>query len=170
MSDILDRSISNYSDELFHYNVKGTNWYTHKFGNWERHAKYANGQPNPETKGSKGPYSSEAARDKYLAKRDRKKGAYDAKRDAAINVLNNGRNYNSKQRFKASREMNRFSDAAKGALAAELGIGAGTYLATGSLNPIVLATFASPVSATIPVGTIAGAAGYNAYKFCVYDP
>ena len=36
-------------NELKHYNVKGTNWYKHKFGNWERHAKYANGQPNPET-------------------------------------------------------------------------------------------------------------------------
>ena len=38
------------NDELLHYNVKGTNWYRHKFGNWERHAKYANGQPNPDTR------------------------------------------------------------------------------------------------------------------------
>ena len=38
-------------DYIKHYNVKGTNWYVHKFGNWERHAKYANGQPNPETTG-----------------------------------------------------------------------------------------------------------------------
>ena len=37
-------------DELLHYNVKGTNWYVHKYGNWERHAKYANGQPNPDTR------------------------------------------------------------------------------------------------------------------------
>lgn len=36
-------------DELKHYNVKGTNWYVHKFGNWEKHAKYANGQDNPAT-------------------------------------------------------------------------------------------------------------------------
>lgn len=36
-------------DELKHYNVKGTNWYVHKFGNWEKHAKYANGQGNPYT-------------------------------------------------------------------------------------------------------------------------
>lgn len=42
-------------NELKHYNVKGTNWYKHKFGNWERHAKYANGQPNPETNDIKVP-------------------------------------------------------------------------------------------------------------------
>ena len=38
-------------DYIIHYNVKGAKWYTHKYGNWERHANYANGQPNPETAG-----------------------------------------------------------------------------------------------------------------------
>ena len=43
------------NDELMHYGVSGMNWYTHKYGNWERHAKYAHGQPNPETAGIKAP-------------------------------------------------------------------------------------------------------------------
>ena len=34
---------------LMHYGVSNTNWYVHKYGDWERHAKYANGMPNPET-------------------------------------------------------------------------------------------------------------------------
>lgn len=60
MSDtVLDEKITAYSrspnDELMHYGVSGMNWYTHKYGNWERHAKYAHGQPNPETAGIKAP-------------------------------------------------------------------------------------------------------------------
>ena len=51
----MDQAYLRHCDELFHYNVKGTNWYVHKYGNWERHAKYANGQPNPETAGIKAP-------------------------------------------------------------------------------------------------------------------
>lgn len=34
---------------LAHYGVKGMKWYEHKFGDWERHAMYAMGKPNPDT-------------------------------------------------------------------------------------------------------------------------
>lgn len=34
---------------LKHYGVKGQRWYGHQFGNWERHARYARGKPNPDT-------------------------------------------------------------------------------------------------------------------------
>lgn len=37
------------SEEVIHSGVKGMKWYEHKFGDWERHAQYAAGQPNPET-------------------------------------------------------------------------------------------------------------------------
>ena len=60
-------------DYIKHYGVSGTNWYVHKFGNWERHAKYANGQPNPETNGSKGPYSSIKSKYEHLTKKFDKK-------------------------------------------------------------------------------------------------
>lgn len=52
---ILDEPISAYrKSHVAHSGVSGMNWYVHKFGNWERHAKYANGQPNPETLGGSG--------------------------------------------------------------------------------------------------------------------
>lgn len=84
------------NDELLHYNVKGTNWYTHKFGNWERHAKYANGQPNPETANIKAPRDvrkkdivktiKEEVRKKY----DSARGNLNAHADAGIQVLARG--------------------------------------------------------------------------------
>lgn len=76
-TDVLDDKITAYqrspNEELYHYGVGGMNWYKHKFGNWERHAKYANGQPNPETAGSKGPYSSPLSRDARRARKQKKK-------------------------------------------------------------------------------------------------
>ena len=84
------------NDELLHYNVKGTNWYTHKYGNWERHAKYANGQPNPETANIKAPRDvrkkdivktiKEEVRKKY----DSARGNLNAHADAGIQVLARG--------------------------------------------------------------------------------
>ena len=35
------------SEELYHHGVKGMKWYRHQFGDWEEHAVYANGQPDP---------------------------------------------------------------------------------------------------------------------------
>lgn len=59
MSSFLDDPIEKYMDyvcinfdkylPLVHSGVKGMKWYTHIFGNWERHARYAHGMPNPET-------------------------------------------------------------------------------------------------------------------------
>lgn len=45
-----------YESELTHHGVKGQKKYQHKFGDWERHAKYANGQPDPNGRGDKKPY------------------------------------------------------------------------------------------------------------------
>lgn len=45
-----------YESELTHHGVKGQKKYQHKFGNWEKHAKYANGQPDPNGRGDKKPY------------------------------------------------------------------------------------------------------------------
>ena len=91
------------NDELLHYNVKGTNWYTHKFGNWERHAKYANGQPNPETANIKAPRDvrkkdivqkiSEGVKsgaDTVRKKYDSARGKLNAQADAGIQVLARG--------------------------------------------------------------------------------
>lgn len=36
-------------EELKHYNVKGSKWYKHKFGKYQKHAKYAMGRADPET-------------------------------------------------------------------------------------------------------------------------
>lgn len=45
-----------YESELTHHGVKGQKKYQHKFGDWEKHAKYANGQPDPNGRGDKKPY------------------------------------------------------------------------------------------------------------------
>ena len=37
-------------DEIKHSGVKGMKHYQHKFGRWQRQAKYANGQPDPDAK------------------------------------------------------------------------------------------------------------------------
>ena len=149
------------NDELLHYNVKGTNWYRHKFGNWERHAKYANGQPNPETAGSKGPYSSAAARDARMAKKDRKMGARDAKRDLAIDVLSNRKLYNWKQQNYADDKLGGFSNSLKGSLVTSLALGAGLYLSKGYINPYTFANVA-PLATGVAAGV--GGSAYSIYK------
>ena len=50
-----------YESELTHHGVKGQKKYQHKFGNWERHAKYANGQPDPNGRGNKKPFKETSA-------------------------------------------------------------------------------------------------------------
>lgn len=45
-----------YESELSHSGVKGQEYYKHKYGDWEKHAKYANGQPDPNGRGDKKPY------------------------------------------------------------------------------------------------------------------
>lgn len=45
-----------YESELSHSGVKGQKYYQHKFGDWEKHAQYAQGQPDPGARGDKTPY------------------------------------------------------------------------------------------------------------------
>jgi hypothetical protein len=39
-----------YEDELMHYGRPGMKWRQHKYGVWQRHARYADGQPDPNAK------------------------------------------------------------------------------------------------------------------------
>lgn len=45
-----------YESELTHHGVPRQKWYRHQFGDWEEHARYANGQPDPNGRGDKKPY------------------------------------------------------------------------------------------------------------------
>lgn len=45
-----------YESELTHHGVPKQKWYRHQFGDWEEHARYANGQPDPNGRGDKKPY------------------------------------------------------------------------------------------------------------------
>lgn len=45
--------LSNYRDSLEHFNVKGSSWYQHKRGRWQKHAKYAHGMDDPNKDNSK---------------------------------------------------------------------------------------------------------------------
>ncbi len=50
-----------YESELTHHGVKGQKKYQHKYGDWEKHAKYANGQPDPNGRGDKKPFKETSA-------------------------------------------------------------------------------------------------------------
>lgn len=40
-------------NSLAHYNVKGSKWYKHKFGKYQKHAKYAMGKTYPKVMAEK---------------------------------------------------------------------------------------------------------------------
>jgi uncharacterized protein YerC len=48
-----------YESELTHHGVPKQKWYRHQFGDWEEHARYANGQPDPNGRGDKKPYKED---------------------------------------------------------------------------------------------------------------
>lgn len=50
-------------DILEHSNKKGSHWYQHLFGKWQKQAKYANGQEDPNAKPAEEPKKTLAAKD-----------------------------------------------------------------------------------------------------------
>lgn len=70
-------SLSNYRDSLEHYNRKGSKWYTHRFGRFQEHAKYAVGVSNPDKKESSSKESWRDRREAASKKRAEEKAAKD---------------------------------------------------------------------------------------------
>lgn len=65
-------------NDLFHSGVPNQKWYVHKFGDWERHAKYARGMPNPETKEKRKSRAEKRAEKKQAKIAARQRQAADA--------------------------------------------------------------------------------------------
>lgn len=59
--------LAQYRESLEHFNVKGSSWYEHKRGKWQKHAKYAHGLDDPNKDDSK---TTKSAVDKVKAKKE----------------------------------------------------------------------------------------------------
>ena len=59
--------LTQYRESLEHFNVKGSSWYEHKRGKWQKHAKYAHGMDDPNKDDSK---TTKSAADKAKAKKE----------------------------------------------------------------------------------------------------
>lgn len=59
--------LAQYRESLEHFNIKGSSWYEHKRGKWQKHAKYAHGLDDPNKDDSK---TTKSAVDKAKAKKE----------------------------------------------------------------------------------------------------